>query len=137
MQKNLEAYPTIQITVDLHRDAFGEEGDGTRYKPVTEIDGRSAAQIMILTGCDLEEDPLFPDWRENLHLALRLQQKGESLFPGLFRPLNFTQRNYNLHATHGSLLIEVGTEVNTLAEAKYSGRLLGETILAVLEDLAE
>lgn len=137
VQKNLEAYPTIQITVDLHRDAFGEEGDGTRYKPVTEIDGRSAAQIMILTGCDLEEDPLFPDWRENLHLALRLQQKGESLFPGLFRPLNFTQRNYNLHATHGSLLIEVGTEVNTLAEAKYSGRLLGETILAVLEDLAE
>ncbi len=137
IQKNLELYPTIQITVDLHRDAFGEEDDGTRYKPVAEIDGRQAAQIMILAGCDLEEDPLFPDWRENLHLALRLQQKGEALFPGLCRPLNFTQRNYNLHATHGSLLIEIGTEVNTLDEAKYSGRLLGETILAVLEDLAE
>ena len=91
---------------------------------------------MILTGCDLEEEPVFPDWRENLHLALRLQQKGEEMFPGLYRPLNFTQRNYNLHATHGSLLIEVGTEVNTLAEAKYSGRLLGETLLALLNDLA-
>ena len=41
-----------------------------------------------------------------------------------------------MHATHGSLLVEVGTDVNTLSEAQYSGRLLGETILRVLEDLA-
>lgn len=137
IQKNLEAYPTLQITVDVHRDAFGEEDDGTRYKPVAEVDGKKAAQIMILTGCDLSEDPLFPDWRENLHLALRLQQKGESLYPGLFRPLFFAQRNYNMDASHGSILVEVGTEVNAMSEVKYAGRLLGETILAVLNDLAE
>ena len=137
IRKNLEAYPTIQITVDVHRDAFGEDEDGTRYKPVAEVNGKDAAQIMILTGCDLSEDPLFPDWRENLHFALRLQQKGEALFPGLYRPLFFSQRNYNMHATHASVLVEVGTEVNTLSEAQYSGRLLGETILAVLNDLAE
>lgn len=136
LQKNLAAYPTLQITVDVHRDAFGENG-ATRYKPAAEINGKKAAQIMILTGCDLSADPLFPDWRENLHLALRLQQKGETLFPGLWRPLYFCQRNYNMHATHGSLLVEVGTDVNTLEEAQYAGRLLGETILAVLNDLAE
>ncbi len=137
IQKNLAEYPTLQITVDVHRDAFGEEADGTRYKPVAEVNGQDAAQIMILTGCDLSEDPLFPDWRENLRLALRLQQKGEALFPGLFRPLYFSQRNFNMHASHGSILVEVGTEVNTLREAQYAGRLLGETILAVLNDLAE
>lgn len=64
MQENLLKYPTIQITVDVHRDAFGEEDDGTRYKPVAEINGENAAQIMIMAGCDLSEDPLFPDWRE-------------------------------------------------------------------------
>lgn len=137
MQENLSKYPTIQITVDVHRDAFGEEDDGTRYKPVAEIDGENAAQIMILAGCDLSDDPLFPDWRENLHLALRLQQKGDLLYPGLFRPLFFAQRNYNMHATHGSLLVEVGTEVNTQREADYAGVLLGETILAVLNDIAD
>ena len=137
MQENLLNYPSIQITVDVHRDAFGEEDDGTRYKPVAEINGENAAQIMIMAGCDLSEDPLFPDWRENLHLALRLQQKGDALFPGLFRPLFFAQRNYNMHATHGSLLVEVGTEVNTQREADYAGVLLGETILAVLNDIAE
>ncbi len=137
MQENLLKYPTIQITVDVHRDAFGEEDDGTRYKPVAEVNGENAAQIMIMAGCDLSEDPLFPDWRENLHLALRLQQKGDLLYPGLFRPLFFAQRNYNMHATHGSLLVEVGTEVNTQREADYAGELLGETILAVLNDIAE
>ena len=137
IRKNLEAYPTLQITVDVHRDAFGEEDDGTRYKPVAQVDGKQAAQIMILAGCDLSEDPLFPDWRENLHLALRLQQKGEALFPGLYRPLFFAQRNYNMHASHGSILVEVGTEVNSMQEVKYAGQLLGETILAVLNDLAE
>lgn len=39
MQENLLKYPTIQITVDVHRDAFGEEDDGTRYKPVAEVNG--------------------------------------------------------------------------------------------------
>ena len=103
----------------------------------TVVNGENAAQIMIMAGCDLSEDPLFPDWRENLHLALRLQQKGDLLYPGLFRPLFFAQRNYNMHATHGSLLVEVGTEVNTQREADYAGELLGETILAVLNDIAE
>lgn len=136
IRKNLKEYPTIGITVDVHRDAFGESG-ATRYKPVAEINGRQAAQIMILTGCDLSENPVFPNWRENLHLALRMQQKGEMLFPGLFRPLYFCRRNYNMHVTTGSLLVEVGTDVNTLMEAQYAGRLLGETILAVLNDLAD
>lgn len=135
IRKNLTQYPTISITVDIHRDAFGESGT-TRYKPVAQVNGKQAAQIMILTGCDLSEDPVFPNWRENLHLALRLQQKGETLFPGLFRPLYFCNRNYNMHATSGSLLVEIGTDVNTLEEAQYSGKLLGKTLLAVLEDLA-
>lgn len=135
IQKNLREYPTIQITVDIHRDAFGENG-AVRYKPVAQVEGKNAAQIMIMTGCDLSENPVFPDWRENLHLALRLQQAGETLFPGLYRPLYFCCRNYNMQATHGSLLVEIGTDVNTLEEAQYSGKLLGETILRVLEDLA-
>ena len=103
IRKNLEAYPTIQITVDVHRDAFGEDEDGTRYKPVAEVNGKDAAQIMILTGCDLSEDPLFPDWRENLHFALRLQQKGKRCSRGCTGRCFFTaQLQHARHARFGS-----------------------------------
>ena len=42
---------------------------------------------------------------------------------------------YNAHLTNGSMLIEVGTEANTLDEAKYSGQLLGELLGKVLNSL--
>ena len=48
------------------------------------------------------------------------------------RPLNFSNSKYNMNATRGSMLIEVGTEVNTAAEARYTGRLLGEILAETL-----
>ena len=41
-----------------------------------------------------------------------------------------------MNATTGSMLIEVGTEVNTVAEARYTGQLLGEVIAETLKDCA-
>ena len=92
---------------------------------------------MIMAGCDLSEDPLFPDWRENLHLALRLQQKAIYI-SGAVRPLIFSRRETTICTPRTArILVEVGTEVNTQREADYAGELLGETILAVLNDIAE
>ena len=42
-----------------------------------------------------------------------------------------------MYLTHGSLLIEVGTDANTLDEAVYSGSLLGDVLVDVLNDLTE
>ena len=50
----------------------------------------------------------FPRWEENLRLALRVQESLETLYPGLARPLNFSNSKYNMNATPGSLLVEVG-----------------------------
>ena len=88
---------------------------------------------MLLAGCDASgEWGDFPDWEWNLRLILRVQQKAQELYPGLMRPLNFSNSKYNMNATRGSMLIEVGTEVNTAAEAKYTGRLLGEILAETL-----
>jgi stage II sporulation protein P len=57
------------------------------------------------------------------------------MYPGLVRPLNFGPEKYNENITKGSLLIEIGTEVNTLDEAKYSGELLGKALAAALNKL--
>ena len=132
IQKNLEEHPGIQVTIDLHRDSMTTE-EGVKYKPTAQIGGRNAAQAMLLAGCDASgEWGDFPDWEWNLRLILRVQQKAQELYPGLMRPLNFSNSKYNMNATRGSMLIEVGTEVNTAAEAKYTGRLLGEILAETL-----
>ncbi len=134
LQKNLEAYPTIQVTIDIHRDSM-TTNEGVKYKPTVEIGGRKAAQVMILAGCDYNGGwGDFPDWRENLRLALRFQQKASGKYADLMRPMMFSNSKYNMNATKGSLLIEVGTEVNTITEAEYSGTLIGEVLTELLLD---
>ncbi len=131
----LEQYPSIKIVIDLHRDAIAE-ADGTRIAPVTEIDGRSAAQFMIIAGCD---DGRFnmPDYMENYKLAALLQNFAGAMYPGLPRAVLFDYRNYNQHITTGSLLIEVGSHANSLDEALYCAELLGESMARALAVLAE
>ncbi len=134
IQKNLEEHPTIQVTIDLHRDSMTTE-EGVKYKPTAVIGGRKAAQVMFLAGSDASgEWGDFPDWKDNLHLILRVQQKAAELYPDLLRPLDFSDSKYNMNATKGSMLIEVGTEVSTVSEARYSGRLLGEILGEALKE---
>ena len=133
LQNNLEKYPGIQVTIDVHRDSMTTE-EGVKYKPTAVINGRKAAQIMFLAGSDANGDwGDFPDWRDNLHLALRVQQTASELSPELVRPLDFSDSKYNMNATKGSLLVEVGTEVNTASEARYSGKLVGEILAKTLK----
>lgn len=135
MQNNLKKYPGLQVTIDLHRDSM-TTSDGTRIKPTAVINGKKAAQIMIISGCDDDGTLNFPNWEYNLRLAVRIQKSLSDMYPGLARPLNFLPRVYNENLTKGSLLIEIGTEVNTLEEAQYSGELLGKALAATLNQLA-
>ncbi len=130
----LDKYPSIKIVIDLHRDAIADT-DGTRIAPVAEINGKSAAQLMIIAGCD---DGRFnmPNYMENFKLAALLQNSAETLYPTLARPVLFDYRNYNQHITTGSLLIEIGSHANSLDEALYTAELLGESMAAALALLA-
>ena len=53
------------------------------------------------------------------------------------RPLNFSPNRYNEQMTPGSLLVEFGTEVNTLDEAVYGGELFGQVLAQELKKLAQ
>ncbi len=134
----LEKYPSISITLDIHRDAI--EGDGgTKTKPVATVNGKKAAQVMIITGCQEQGNGItdLPDWEKNLNFALKLQQSMESNFNGLTRPVFFCDRSYNMGLTPLSLLVEVGTDSNTLDEAVYSGKMLGRALAEILEEYEE
>lgn len=130
----LEKYPSIRITLDVHRDAILPDRT-TKIKPTAVVGGKKAAQVMIISGCQEEGNGVtdFPDWEENLVFALQLQKHMEVLFPGLTRPLFFCPRRYNMHLTHCSLLLEVGSDGNTLEEAVRSGRCIGKALAQLMK----
>lgn len=132
VEEYLKKYPDIQIVLDVHRDAI-EQDDGTRIKPVANILGKDAAQIMIISGCEEGKVKDFPNWQKNLTFALELQSVCEELYPGLMRPLYFCQRKYNMDLSPNNLLVEMGSCANTLEEAAYSGRLLGNALVKLLD----
>lgn len=131
--EDLEKYPGIKLVIDVHRDGIINE-DGSLYAPVTEIDGKNAAQFMIISCCD-NGDFDMPDYMENFKLACLLQNCSEKRYPRLARPVLFDYRNYNQSLSTGALLIEVGSHGNSLDEAVYTGKLLGNVIADSLDTL--
>ena len=127
----LEQNPGVRVVIDLHRDALG--GRRTEY---CLPNGETSAQVMLLltTG---ENGLYHPSWRENLKLGLELQNRMELDYPGLARPLYLSPARYNQHLSPGSLLLEVGTEANTLAEAKKAAALFADCLIRVLEAHSE
>ncbi len=134
IKKYLKKYPSIKVVIDLHRDSV-TDGNGAKSALVTNIGGKKAAQVMLVSGCQSGSVTGFPNWKENFHLAIRLQQTMEVLYPTLARPILLTARKYNQHLTTGSLLIECGTEANTLEQAKYSAELLADCLASTLNML--
>jgi stage II sporulation protein P len=127
----LEEYPTIQMVLDVHRDALVGE-DGTIYKPVVTVDGTKTAQVMLLVGTD-DAGAAFPDWTEHLALAMEIQEQMNSLWPGLARPITLRTARFNQQLTKGSLLVEVGSHGNTLEEAVNGARLFARAAGTVIK----
>lgn len=130
----LEQYPSIKVALDIHRDAIS--GEGFAAQPYVEIDGKEAAQIMIISGCD-DGTLNMPNYMMNFRFASKLQQQLEGDNEGLTRPILFDYRHYNQDLTTGSLLIEVGSHGNTLEQVQYSGQLIGHSLGTLLNDMKE
>lgn len=134
VEEYLRQYPDIAMVIDLHRDALGS--DGVVYKTVAEEQGVCASQVMLLVGTDasgLEH----PNWQGNLSLALYLQQAVSEKHPTLMRPVSLVQQRYNQHLSPGSMIIEVGSNGNTLQEALAAIRLFADAAAPALSRLVE
>lgn len=132
IMKYMDKYKEIKVVLDIHRDSMTAD-DMTRYKPTFTYKGQKGAQIMIMTGRD-DGDGEFPTWEDNLKFALKLHSTCEQKYPGMTRPLYFGDFTYNMNVNSGSLLIEVGTDANTLDEAVLSGKLLSNALAEVLQN---
>ncbi len=123
-------YPSIKVVLDVHRDAL-EQSDGTRIKPVVMIDGKKAAQVMLISGAD-DGEMGMPNYLENLKFASAFQSAMEGSYEGLTRPILFDYRNYNQQLSTGALLLEVGGHANTLEEAKNAAEFAATALAELL-----
>ncbi|MEE0840814.1 MAG: stage II sporulation protein P [Acutalibacteraceae bacterium] len=133
VEKYLKQYPSIKVVIDVHRDSINAS-DGTKTKPVIEIDGKNAAQIMLVMGCGAKISG-YENWTKNLTFATHYQQTLEVLYPGLARSIRLVNSRYNQNLTTGSILIEVGTDSNSLEEALYGAKLASKALVSYLNTL--
>lgn len=134
IRQYLTKYPSLKVVIDLHRDAIGN-GDVV-YKTVAEGEGSACAQTMFVVGSN-DSGLEHPNWRENLKLALYLQSAVHGKHPTLQRPIKLVSERYNQQLTTGSLILEVGSNGNTLQEALEAVRLFAEGAGPALAKLVE
>ncbi len=129
-----QKHQSIKVVIDLHRDAIAAN-DTDKVKLTTEINGKKAAQIMLVMGAQTGSVTNFPNWKENLKLATKIQQTVEVMYPSLARSIRFVPKNYNQSLSNGAVLIEIGTDGNSIDEAKYSAELLGNALVSLFNTL--
>ena len=133
VQNLLAEHPSIEVTIDLHRDGVP---DNVHLE--TEINGKKTAKIMFLNGLcrnsngDVNDFAQNPNLSDNLAFSLQLQLKAKAYFPELVRHIYLRAYRYNLHFKPRSLLVEVGAQNNTVAEAKNAMEPLADILYAVL-----
>jgi len=128
----IEAYPEIEVIIDLHRDGVRED-----MHLVQEINGKPTARIMYFNGlCRSEtgerEDISNPYREENMALSLQLALTTMTDYPGLTRCIYLRSSRYNLHLRGKSALIEVGAQTNTVEEVSNAIPVLADVINKVL-----
>ena len=130
IESYLEKYPSVSFVLDVHRDAI-TDAQGQIYKVISETEAGGAAQLTLVMGSD-GSGLAHSAWRENLKLAVAVQQRLLAQHPTLMRPILLRNSRYNQHATAGSLLVEVGAAGNSLDEALLAARLFAEGFAEVI-----
>ena len=133
IKKYLSEYPTIKLVIDVHRDSI-VKSNGEMVRPVSEVSGKAAAQVMCVVGSDWEGDGC-PSWQNNLSLALKLRQYMNTQYGNVCRPPFLKGHTYNQEIAPYSLLLEIGSEGNSLEEAIFSARLVGEALSNLVSEI--
>ncbi len=129
IQAYLRQYPSIQLVLDIHRDA-SDGANGQQLTTSATVAGQASAQIEVVIGTD-EGGNYHPNWQENLALGLKLTTVLERQNPGITRPLVLRTERFNMDLTPGSLLIEVGAAGDTREKALVAATALAQGILAL------
>lgn len=115
----------FDLYIDLHRDAYTEGAQLTCAYGDSE-----AARLMVLIGKgeNFSDKPYF---EENFALAQKITAAVNEICPALCRDVLVKTGRYNQHVAPKSILIEAGSNMNTLSEVLASMPVLADAIAEV------
>lgn len=118
-------YPALQILLDVHRDGLPLGVP----KATVMVKGKKVSRVLVVIG------QKNPHWQENEALAKELIALGEEKYPGLFMPkISYAaDARYNQHLSEGALLLEFGSQLNTIDEANGAAEAVAEILAAYLK----
>lgn len=129
VQTMLAENPSVQVVIDVHRDA------GVPKKETIKINGQDTAKILLIVGSNARAE--HPHWEKNRRFAATLVQKMNELYPGLSKGYRVQSGRYNQHLHPRAILIEVGSEKNSLEEAQRAVALFADVLAKVLAELQQ
>ncbi len=133
VEKILAEHPSIEVVIDLHRDAVPEDTHMVRN-----VQGINMAPIMFFNGLsrladkgDIAylENPYIMD---NLAFSLQMKLAASEYYPELTRPVYLKGYRYNMHYCPKTLLVELGAQTNTYEEARNAMVPLADLLYKVL-----
>ncbi|MGI6113183.1 MAG: stage II sporulation protein P [Mahellales bacterium] len=136
IEKNMKENKALQVVIDIHRNGYGDKKPSIK-KDLAIINGQRVARVMIViatgegefsSGYDQK-----PNWKENYKFALKIKDKMDEMYPGLFSKINISRQRYNQHVSDKAILVEIGSELNTMDEALISARYLADVLAEILE----
>lgn len=138
IRKILDAHPSIQIVIDLHRDGVNDN-----VHLVTEVNGKKTAKVMFVNGLCLHRNSEGeivhkkglpnPYLADNLAFSIQAQTVGNVYYPGLLRKIYCKPYRYSSHMRPNSLVVELGAQTNTGEEALNAVEPLADILAKVLQ----
>lgn len=138
IEQVLEENPTIEVVIDLHRDAVLEG-----RKLVMDLNGRPTARFMFFNGLsytrargEIEylKNPYIDD---NLAFSFQMQVAANEYYPDVTRRIYLKGYRYNMHLRPKSLLIELGAQTNTVEEIQNACAPIAHVLDLVLSGEAQ
>lgn len=121
--KYIKKFGDFKIIIDLHRDSVENHAAET-----VKMNGENVAIFEMVMA---KKNPHFTN---NMKIASFLESESNKLYPGLCHGIdtsyNYGMTYFNEDLSNNSILIEVGSDINTTTEsnatAKYIARLIAE-----------
>lgn len=137
ISEKIQENSNFKVLLDIHRDGFDQKDpdiianlDSLLEKTKVTIDGKEVATFFFVIGPD------SPNMEAVLNFAKYIKAITDAIYPNLctgiiIKPIG----RYNQFLSDYSALIEIGSNLNTMEEAKETAKIVGEILSVAIDKI--